>query len=85
MGPCAPLAPTSTIVHDAAEVVPTLKSAAMANEVAPVIVTVPSKKLATVFTARTLEPVAKAPCLLVTKVIVPVEAGTAVDDDVTPS
>jgi hypothetical protein len=85
MGPCGPLTPTAVIVHEAAEVVPTLKSATIAKEVPLVIVTVPSKKLETVLTARTLEPVAKAPCLFVTNVIVPVEAGTAVDDEVTPS
>jgi hypothetical protein len=85
IGPWAPLEPTSTIVHEEAEVVPTLKSAEIAKLVLPVIVTVPSKKLATVLTARTLDPVANAPCLLVINVIVPVEAGTAVDDEVTPS
>jgi hypothetical protein len=85
MGPCGPLTPTATIVHDEAEVVPTLKSAAIAKDVPPVIVTVPSKKLFVVLTARTLEPVMNAPCLFVVSVIVPDEAGTAVVVDVTPS
>jgi hypothetical protein len=84
-GPVAPLTPIATIVHEEAEVVPILKSAAIANVVPAVIVTVPSKKFATVLTARTLEPVANAPCLFVIRVIVPDEAGTAVDVDVTPS
>jgi hypothetical protein len=85
IGPCEPLAPTSTIVHEDASVVPTLKSAAIENPVPPVIVTVPSKKLATVFTARTREPVANAPCLFVVKTILPVDAGVAPDAEVTPS
>jgi hypothetical protein len=85
IGPCGPLTPTAVTVHDEADVVPTLKSAAIANVVPPVIVTVPSKKLATVLTARTLEPVTNAPCLLVVNVIVPVEAGVTVDVEVTPS
>jgi hypothetical protein len=65
--------------------VPILKSAAIANDVLPVIVTLPSKKLFAVLTARTLEPVTNAPCLFVMSVIVPVDAGTAVDVEVTSS
>ena len=57
----------------------------MANEVPPVIVTVPSKKFDTVLTARTLEPVANAPCLFVVSVIVPDDAGVADVVEVTPA
>ena len=60
VGPVEPLAPAIVNVQEDAKVVPTLKSAAMANDVPPVIVTVPSKKFAVVLTARTLLPVTNA-------------------------
>jgi hypothetical protein len=50
-----------------------------------VIVTIPSKKFDVVLTARTLEPVAKAPCLFVVRTIVPEDAGVTEVVEVTPS
>jgi hypothetical protein len=85
IGPCGPLTPTAVIVQEDADVVPILKSAAIANDVPSVIVTVPSKKFTVVLAARTLEPVTNAPCLFVVSVIIPVDAGVAVVIDVTPS
>jgi hypothetical protein len=62
-----------------------LKSATIEKFVPDVIVTTPSKKFDVVLTARTLEPVAKAPCLFVVRTIVPEDAGVTEVVEVTPS
>jgi hypothetical protein len=84
-GPVGPLCPASTIVHDAARVEPILKSDTIEKFVPDVIVTIPSKKFAAVFTARIREPVEKAPCLFVVRTIVPEDAGVTEVVEVTPS
>jgi hypothetical protein len=62
-----------------------LKSATIEKFVPDEIVTRPSKKFAAVFTARTLVPVIKAPCLFVVRTIVPEDAGVTEVVEVTPS